>query len=312
MNAFRKQVWAYLRPEGGEWTKTVSTLMAVFGSLWVAWVFVLEKFVLPAGAPVNVALHLDIQPLKAEAANQKQNRIVAQLSASAKNASNKVLTIRKTFWVAHARSLPKSPELISEDALILDVNEQMGLSRDHLSLEGGASSHFEKSDDHWDVVSFGPLFDVNEIRPGEEIKAQRLIFLPVTPFVRNASGQQRTQEPYDVLRVKVVIPSYAKRSSIAEQDLIRVIGGFRNASKDFVQVAFCRAERDVARHGPIRWFFDKFALPLDRPEDEEFKEPAVHNCPSVMSTEDREKIGAQVFSSTHEIELHSRPKSGKS
>jgi hypothetical protein len=320
MNAVRKRLWAFLKPEGGEWTKSVSTLLAVGGSLWVAWVFVFDKILVPAAAPVNVALQLDIKPLKTEAAKTNQDRIVVQLSATAKNSSNRVLTIRKTFWVAHARHLPASPDLISEDDMILDVNRQMGLGGDVLSLDGGASSRFQKSDDPWDVVAFGPLFDLNEIRPGEEIRTQRLIFLPAKHRIAkgeksagHAAGEgpdQPREEPYDVLRVKVIIPSYAKRSSIAEQDLIRVVGGFRNTSQDFVQVGFCRAERQFAKHG-IHWFFDKFALPRDRFDDPAFREPAIHYCPNLMTPEEREKVGAQVFGSTYEIELNSKGQSDK-
>lgn len=312
MSAVRKRLWAFLKPDGGEWTKSVSTLLAIGGSLWVGWVFVFDKILVPAAAPVNVALQLDIKPLKTEAAKAGRDRIAVQLAATAKNASNRVLTIRKTFWLAHARHLPASAESISEDDMILDVNSQMGLGRSQLSLEGGASSRFQKSDDAWDVVAFGPLFDLNEIRPGEEIRTQRLIFLPARrqvthgQKVAHATGRQAVQtgdEPYDVLRVKVIIPSYAKRSSIAQQDLIRVVGGFRNTSQDFVQVGFCRAERQFAKHG-IHWFFDKFALPRDRFDDQAFREPAIHYCPNLMTPEEREKIGAQVFGSTYEIDLN--------
>lgn len=320
MHALRRQILTFLRPEGGEWTKSVSTLLAIGGSFWVGWVFVFDRILAPAAAPVNVALQLDIKPLKAGADKNRWDRMAVQLSATAKNSSNRVLTIRKTFWVAHARHLPTNPWQISENDMILDVNSQMGLGGNQLSLNGGASSRFQKSDDSWDVVAFGPLFDINEIRPGEEIKTRRLIFLPVRrPLNIPLSGggpdrsraDHRGNQNYDVLRVKVVIPSYAKRSSFAEQDLIRVVGGFRNASQDFVQVGFCRAERQFSKHG-LHWFFDKFVLPRDRFDDPAFQETAIYYCPNLMTPEEREKIGAQVFGSTYEIDLNSQSEATQS
>lgn len=322
MNAVRKRLLAFLKPESGDWTKSVSTLLAAGGSLWVAWMFVFDRILVPAAAPVNVALQLDIKPLQTDTkkANPNQDRIAVQLAAIAKNSSNRVLTIRKTFWVAHARHLPEKADQVTEDEMILDVNSQMSLGRSQLSLEGGASSRFQRSDDPWDVVAFGPLFDMNEIRPGEEIRTQRLIFIPARgKMIGGLNGghpkggkfvQQHTSK-YDVLRVKVIIPSYAKRSSMADQDLIRVVGGFRNTSQDFVQVGFCRAERQFSKHG-VHWFFDKFILPRDRFDDQTFREPAINYCPNLMTPEEREKIGAQVFGSTYEIDLNTPTASAKS
>jgi hypothetical protein len=101
----------------------------------------------------------------------------------------------------------------------------------------------------------------------------------------------------------VVIPSYSRRSALADEDLIRVVGGIRYpSSKDIVQVGFCEAERDWRSHG-LRWFFDKFTLPRDNPGDQYFHEAGSRHCPNLMSPGQREKIGAQVFNAVHEIPL---------
>jgi hypothetical protein len=284
-----------LRPKDGDWTKPLGALVATVGFLWGAWVFLFQEVLRPAVAPVNISLALEIKRLKP--LNQAHgNPQPVLLTASAKNSSKKILTIRKTFWVAHAITLPQ-PEgsikpLHTEEQLIEDVNKQMSLGRNMLSLEGTATSRYQRSADEWQVIGFGPLFDANEIRPDEEIKVQRLVLVPkVAP-----------PEDFKLLRVKVVIPSYAKRSNLADEDLIRVVGGITHPSKDFVKVGFCQAERNWRRHG-LRWFFDKFALPRDRFDDTVFREPASRYCPTWMTPEQREKVGAQVFVSTYEIPL---------
>jgi hypothetical protein len=133
------------------------------------------------------------------------------LRASAKNSSRKILTIRKTFWVAYATTLPQlfgngrschpgrdgapaypaqkvnPPRAQAEvDALkrdreqkvIADVNQQMSIGSDELTLEGTSASWYQGGNDVWDVIGFGSLFDANEIRPDEEIKDQRLMLVP--------------------------------------------------------------------------------------------------------------------------------------
>lgn len=217
--------------------------------------------------------------------------------------AKKILTIRKTFWVAHAITLPHPAgvmkPLYTEDQLIEDVNRQMSLGRNMLSLEGTATSRYQRSDDPWEVIGFGPLFDANEIRPDEEIKVQRLVLIP----------KMAPPNDFKLLRVRVVIPSYTKRSNLADEDLLRVVGGISNPSKDFVQVGFCQAERNWRQHG-LRWFFDKFALPQDRFDDTVFREPASRYCPTLMTSDQREKVGAQVFISTYEIPLDVDPEAG--
>ena len=87
-----------------------------------------------------------------------------------------------------------------------DEKDQRDRSQDRDHNGGDAS----------DVVAFGPLFDASDIRPQEEIKARRLLFVP-------------RDKAYDLLRVKVVIPSYFKSSVLADDDLIRVVGGISMA-----------------------------------------------------------------------------------
>jgi hypothetical protein len=180
-----------------------------------------------------------------------------------------------------------------EQKVISDVNHQMSLGSDELSLDGTSASWYQSGNDIWDVIGFGSLFDANEIRPDEEIKAQRLVLVP----------QISSPSDYKILRVRVIIPSYSKRSNLADEDLIRVVGGIASPSKDILRVGFCQAERDWRKHG-VRWFFDKFALPRDRFDDPVFREPASLYCPTLMSPRQREKIGAQVFPSVYEIPLN--------
>jgi hypothetical protein len=262
--------------------------LAALGTLALgAWVFVFEQILLPAAAPVNITLGLQISRLHQPA--DGTSPIPVALEASAKNASPKMLMIPKTFLVAHAQGLRRQAgALIGEENLIQDVNRQMALNFQDRSLKG-AASRYQTSEDPWDVVAFGPLFDATDIRPQEEIKARRLVFVP-------------PDKGYDLLRVKVVIPSYSRSSWLADDDLIRVTGGIMQPSKDFVGVGFCQAERGFSKHG-LRWWFDKFLLPRDRFDDTRFHAPAIRYCPTGMTHEERERIGAQVFTSTYEIDL---------
>lgn len=270
-----------------DWARITAVLGGVFTFAWGAWVFAFDKFVVPAAAPVNITLDLRVSKLDRLA--DPASPIPIQLEVSAKNASSKILLIPKSFLVAHAQSF--ASKQFEETSLIEDVNDQMALNYDDRSLRG-AASRFQSSQDVWDVVAFGPLFDASDIRPQEEIKARRLLFVP-----RNKA--------YDLLRVKVVIPSYFKSSFLADDDLIRVVGGISmKTSKGFVGVGFCRAERSWGRHG-LRWLFDKFLLPRDRFDDLVFHDPSVHYCPNQMALQERERIGAQLFTSTYEIDLAS-------
>lgn len=291
-----------LWPKDGDWTKPLGAMLAAVGFLWGAWVFFFQEVLRPAVAPVNISLALEIKRLKTVNKNVGNPQPVV-LRVSAKNSSKKILSIRKTFWVAHAITLPHPGGSIKpshiESKLIEDVNKQMSLGSAQLSLEGTATSRYQSSNDVWEVIGFGPLFDGNEIRPDEEINVQRLVLVP----------QGIPPRDYKLLRVRVIIPSYAKRSTLADEDLIRVVGGISYPSKDFVQVGFCQAERDWKKHG-LRWFFDKFTLPRDRFDDQVFLEPASRYCPSLMTAEQKEKVGAQVFSSTYEISLDVAPEGG--
>jgi hypothetical protein len=299
-----KRLLAFVLPKDGDWTKPLGAFLATVGFLWGAWVFLFQEVFRPAVAPVNISLELQIKRLKPlNAAIGKPQPVV--LKVAARNSSRKVLMIRKTYWVAYGVDLrnpinangktgseTSTVPPYKEADLINDINNQMALGRSMLSLSGTASSAYQRSTDTWQVIGFGPLFDANEIRPDEEIRAQRVILMPqlAPPF------------DYKLLRVRVIIPSYAKRSTLADEDLIRVVGGITQPSKELVKIGFCQAERSWDKHG-LRWFFDKFLLPRDRFDDTIFKEPASRYCPSLMTPEQKEKIGAQVFVSTFEIPL---------
>ncbi len=290
----------------------MTVVLASAGFLWGAWVFLFQEVLRPAAAPVNISLDLVIRPLK-PVSDAIGNPQPVLLRVSAKNSSGKVLMIQKTYWVAYGVDLnplakpnisckpEPSPRTSSEktpysqEELIRDINKQMSLGRDMLTLTGTASSRYQCSDDAWEVIGFGPLFDANDIKPGEEIMAQRIILVPkLTP-----------PKDFKLLRVRVIIPSYHKRSYLADQDLIRVVGGIALPSKEQIQIGFCQAERSWERHG-LRWFFDKFLLPKDRLDLGEtfFQQPASRYCPTLMKPDQREKIGAQVFVSTYEIPLN--------
>ncbi len=330
----RRRLLQFLNAKDDQWSKSLTAILAVMGFLWGAWTFIFKEVLAPAVAPVNISLDLEIKRLKPEQDNQRQVSGIAQpvlLRASAKNSSRKILTIRKTFWVAYATTLPQlfgngsschpgrdgapaSPagkenpgssraevDAVKRDCeqkVIADVNRQMALGSDELTLEGTSASWYQGGKDVWDVIGFGSLFDANEIRPDEEIKAQRLVLVP----------QIGSPNDYKILRVRVIIPSYFKRSNLADEDLIRVVGGIASPYKDMLEVGFCQAERDWRKHG-VRWFFDKFALPRDRFEDPVFREPASLYCPTLMTPRQRERIGAQVFPSVYEIPLNVPPDS---
>ncbi|MCP9796235.1 hypothetical protein [Cyanobium sp. Lug-B] len=327
----RRRFLQFLNAKDDQWSKSLTAIIALMGFLWGAWTFIFKEVLTPAVAPVNISLDLEIKRLRPEPVNDTKapGPGTAQpvlLRASARNSSRKILTIRKTFWVAYATTLPplfgkgsscypgkdggrssaaqkaeNHPSQAEVDAVkkgceqkvISDVNHQMSLGSAELALAGTSASWYQSGKDIWDVIGFGSLFDANEIRPDEEIKAQRLVLVP----------QISSPNDYKILRVKVIIPSYSKRSNLADEDLIRVVGGIASPYKDFLGVGFCQAERDWRKHG-VRWFFDKFALPRDGFEDTVFKEPASLYCPSLMTTRQRERIGAQVFPSVYEIPLN--------
>lgn len=332
----RRRFLQFLNANDDQLSKSVTAIIAVMGFLWGAWTFIFKEVLTPAVAPVNISLDLEIKRLKPEQENEAKapGPGIAQpvlLRASAKNSSRKILTIRKTFWVAYATTLPqlfsngsschpvrdgvpdspaenRDPDLVQADIdavkkdcerkVIADVNRQMSLGSAQLALEGTSASWYQGGKDVWDVIGFGSLFDANEIRPDEEIKAQRLVLVP----------QIASPKDYKVLRVRVIIPSYSKRSNLADEDLIRVVGGIASPYKDMLEVGFCQAERDWRTHG-VRWFFDKFALPRDRFDDPVFREPASLYCPTLMTPRQRERIGAQVFPSVYEIPLNVPPDS---
>jgi hypothetical protein len=327
----RRRFLQFLNAKDDQWIQSLTAILAVMGFLWGAWTFIFKEVLTPAVAPVNISLDLEIKRLKPEPVNEAKvpGPGTAQpvlLRASARNSSRKILTIRKTFWVAYATKLPplfgngsschpkndggrtlaaqkakSGPSQAEVDAVkkaceqkvISDVNQQMSLGADELTLEGTSASWYQGGKDVWDVIGFGSLFDANEIRPDEEIKSQRLVLVP----------QISPPNDYKILRVRVIIPSYSKRSNLADEDLIRVVGGIASPTKDILQVGFCQAERDWRKHG-VRWFFDKFALPRDRFDDPVFREPASLYCPTLMTPRQREKIGAQVFPSVYEIPLN--------
>lgn len=289
-----RRLWKHLQSDDVDWTRSLGAVVAAVGFLWGAWVFVFQEILRPAVAPVNISLELDVTRLSPTIGSVQPVR----LKVSARNASNKVLTIRKTFWVGHAIQLKRGPSgtllpLHEEKEIIRDINRRMSQKEESVSLEGGAASRYTASSEEWDVIGFGPLFDVSKIRPNEEIRSQRIILVPQ---VQSAS--------YDLLRVNVYIPSFAKNSALTgEEDLIRVEGGIWSPnSKDIVNVGFCEAERGWRRHG-LRWFFDKFALPRDDPEAQVFTDSGSRHCPNLMSLDQEERIGAQVFRAVYEIPL---------
>ncbi|MFM7236703.1 MAG: hypothetical protein ACKOYK_08030 [Cyanobium sp.] len=156
---------------------------------------------------------------------------VVLLTVSAKNNISKSLLIRKSFWVAHALDLhggmgDSNLSKYSESEVINDVNDRMSPGRAVLSIEGNASSWCQHAKEEWDVIGFGPLFDSNEIRPQEEIKVQRIILVPPRSF--------------DLLRVRVILPSFSRSSSLADDDLIQVVGGIRSPSKDSCKLVSVR------------------------------------------------------------------------
>ena len=326
--SMRRCLLQFLNAKDDQWSKSLTAILAVIGFLWRTWTFIFKEVLTPAAAPVNISLDLEIKRLKPEQENQANAPGITQpmLRASAKNSSRKILTIRKTFWVAYATTLPQlfgngrschpgrdgapaypaqkvnPPRAQAEvDALkrdreqkvIADVNQQMSLGSDEQTLEGTSASWYQGGNDVWDVIGFGSLFDANEIRPDEEIKAQRLMLVP----------QLSSPNDYKILRVRVIIPSYSKRSNLADEDLIRVVGGIASPDKDFLRVGFCQAESDWRKHG-VGWFFDKFALPRDRLDNPVFREPGSLHCPTLMTPRQRERIGAQVFPLVFEIPLN--------
>jgi hypothetical protein len=164
------------------------------------------------------------------------------------------------------------------------------------NMIAGTVSSRQQSNEPWRVVAFGPIFDTNEIRSGEEIKAQRLILVPAKDKGKGKDGM-----PLEILKVTVKIPSYAKRSRLAEDGLVRVMGGITYGSSNYVAVNFCQANRKWKNHN-LRWWFDKFQLPQEKLADG-FEEPASRHCPHPMTDKEQERIGAQVFTSVQEIPL---------
>jgi hypothetical protein len=289
----------FLRNKDGSWAwdKLVAVFVSLTGVAGGAGTFYYKEIYTPSAVPVNVSMALDIQRLPQRPIQAGPIMIPVQLSAAAKNESNRILKINKTHWVAYARSL--SGDLVTQADFIADVNSQMALGDTSLNLKDGASSRFQKSIERWDPVGFGPLFDNNEIRPKEEIRAQRLIYVPAHAV--ESEGASNKASLYQMLRVKVSIPTYAK-TTLADEDLVRVFGGFLRGGTEYVGVYFCQAERTF-RENKLRWWFDKFLLPRDSLEDNYFRGPEVRYCPTPLTQAEREQIKAQVFVSSYEIDL---------
>ena len=296
----QNRLFSRFRPKDGDWEKRLAALVAVAGFIWGTWESVFKEYIRPAITPTNnMNLSVNATVLKSPGHAHPGPRIVL-LAVSAKNNISKSLLIRKSFWVAHALDLhngvgdPLIPRY-SESEIIDDINDQMSPGRERLGLEGNASSRYQRARQEWDVIGFGPLFDSSEIRPQEEIKVQRIILVPPRSF--------------DLLRVRVIIPSFFRSSGLADDALIQVVGGIRSPSKNFVQVGFCQAERQWITHG-IRWFFDKFAMHRDGVYSQGFLQPGSRYCPNFMSLEQMQRVQAEVFTSTYEIPLAVSPEAG--
>jgi hypothetical protein len=281
-----------LRPKDGNWTNSVGAAIAAAVSLWGAWILFFKEILIPAVAPVNISLGLDVKKLKPAA--ETGGEIPVLLSVSAENTSGKTLLLNKSFWVAHAMTIDRT-RLYDESAIIGDINKQMKENFDDTLLKG-ASSRRQRANDAWTVVGFGPLFDLNEIRDKEKVQAQRVILVP-----EKKEDKENGEKDLEILRVTVRIPSYSKRSRLAREDLIRVLGGITFGSSNAVTVVFCQADRRWGNH-TLNWWFDKFQLPQENPTGG-FEEPALRRCPYPMSERELERIGAQVFTSVQEIPL---------
>jgi hypothetical protein len=96
-------------------------------------VFLFQEILRPAVAPVNISLGPEVKLLK-PLSQADGNPLPVLLTVSAKNASTKILTIRKTFWVAHAIILPHRADgsiepRYQEQDVITDVNRQVPVQR---------------------------------------------------------------------------------------------------------------------------------------------------------------------------------------
>ena len=272
--------------------------------------FYFKEIYVPLTAPVNISLDLAVKPQRQASAQGLW--IPVEINASLTNESNKFLKINKSHWVATALSLrdrlrvrgaPETQEtVVSKSAFQKDVNQQMALSDKFQNLPNdGASSRFQRSEDPWDTVGFGPLFNQDEIRPKEKVVARRIVYVPLASEV--------DKRRYQLLKVRVSIPSYIKQSDGAEDTRIRVLGGLQEGANDhqFVITTFCLAERSAAEAG-LSWFFDKFSLPISRyREGSAIAVEPVESvyCPTPMRPEVKEHYGAQVYMGITELDLDS-------
>lgn len=296
----RKASWSRLFRNSDStlaWDKVIAGFASLAGVAGGIWSFYYKEVYTPASTPVNVSLDLKVQ-------RQRQGSnspwIPVLLTAGATNESHRILRINKTHWVAHARALPT--EAREQLRFLKDVNSQMMLGKDTMSLGDDTTSLFESSNDRWTPIAFGPLFDNNEIRQKEKVSVQRMVYVPDCRRIKPSEDLNCKQNnPFRLLRVRVSIPTYAGEAG--SKDLVRVYGGFLRGKTEYVTVLFCRAERTF-REYKLRWLFDKFLLPRAE-ESATLEEPSIHYCPSPMSPRELDRVGAQVFTSTIEVNLDS-------
>jgi hypothetical protein len=214
--------------ESEQWTKWITTLVAVATALFTIASFAYKELIAPNTAPVNIALGMSIDPKVERGLQVSQKDLdlakkagkysALYVKVNATNASNKTLILTKPYWLVFGRHKP--PETSGETnntfvaplKLIRAFNKSYGnpfdLQIPRLEVErnayndvhGPSVKNVTKEDQELlknqtrELIAAGELVAQREMKPGEKLETQRVI------FVNNESG-------YDFLETRVYIPS---------------------------------------------------------------------------------------------------------
>jgi hypothetical protein len=169
------------------WMQTANSIVQIVGILvaavWAGYTFVWKEFWVPASAPVNITLKLD---LKKSGITSTGNRLIAiEMRISASNPSSRVIHLIQDGWYVYA------------DKLVVNKDDDDKAFYDHArrSLNSNTETYEDKfvATKRSVLVAAGHAFNDTALKPGETISRTEIFHIP--------AGE------YDILDATVRMPS---------------------------------------------------------------------------------------------------------
>ena len=170
------------------WVQTIGILIAAG---WGVWTFVYKEIKIPASAPTNISLNLQLKRVE-KVGNQKSFDII-EMKVSATNPSSRVCYILSSAWAAYGIKLTYSNYTNIDSFYKLGtyvLNTHMGhYIEKHSSLEMDS------------LVAVGNLFRDEFIEPSESITTTIVFHVP--------------RNEYDILEVHAYMPSVGLKNRVS-------------------------------------------------------------------------------------------------